>query len=142
MDDTCTLLKEVDSGCKMAINSMNQITGYEMEPKLEHLINHYKYKHMEIQKQAAEMLYKDGHSEKEPGMMASAMSKVSTDMKMFMKDDHTQVAKIMMDGCNMGIQSIAENINKCTQASKESIGLAKNLIRTEEDFMCDLKQFL
>ena len=74
--------------------------------------------------------------------MASTMARVTTEVKMFMRADHTQVAKIMMDGCNMGIQSIAEQINKWKSASRESVGLAKSLIKTEEDFMSDLKQFL
>lgn len=142
MDDTCKLLEEVDSGCKMAINSMNRITSYEMDQKLAHMIDSYKYKHMELQKQAAQMLQENGRPEKEPGMMAATMASMTTNVKMFWKDDKNQVAKIMMDGCNMGIQSIAEQINKCKQASKESIGLAKNLIQTEENLMCDLKQFL
>lgn len=142
MNDTCKLLEEVDSGCKMAINSMNRITSYKMDEKLAHLIDSYKYKHMELEKQAAELLRANGRPEKEPSMMAATMSNMTTNMKMFWKDDNNQVAKIMMDGCNMGIQSIAEQINQCTQASKESIGLAKNLIETEENFMCDLKKFL
>ena len=54
MNDTCKLLEEVDSGCKMAINSMNRITSYKMDEKLAHLIDNYKYKHMELEKQAAE----------------------------------------------------------------------------------------
>lgn len=142
MNDTVRLLEEVDYGCKMAINSMNRISDYGMNGKLAHVIDHYKYKHMELQKQAADLLCRNGAKEKDPGVMASTMAKVTTEVKMFMRDDNTQVAKIMMNGCNMGIQSIAENINKYKQASKESIGLAKSLVRAEEDFMSDLKQFL
>lgn len=142
MNDTVRLLEEVDYGCKMAINSMNRISDYGMDGKLAYVIDHYKYKHMELQKQAADLLRRNGAKEKDPGVMASTMAKVTTEVKMFMRDDNTQVAKIMMNGCNMGIQSIAENINKYKQASKESIGLAKSLVRAEEDFMSDLKQFL
>ena len=88
------------------------------------------------------MLRQSGAAGKEPGAMAAAMARMTAGVKMFVKDDDNQVAKIMMNGCNTGIQSIAESINKYKQASKESIGLAKSLIKAEEDFMCDLKQFL
>lgn len=142
MSDTVSLLEEVDYGCKMAINSMNRIGNYGMDGKLSHVIDHYKYKHIELQKQAADLLRQNGAKEKEPGIMASTMARVTTEVKMFMRADNTQVAKIMMDGCNMGIQSIAEQINKWKSASRESVGLAKSLIKTEEDFMSDLKQFL
>lgn len=142
MNDTISLLEEVDSGCKMAIDSMNRIGIYGMDGKLSSVIDHYKYKHMELQKQADDMLRQNGAAGKEPGVMAATMARVTAGVKMFVRDDNNQVAKIMMDGCNMGIQSIAESINKYKQASKESIGLAKSLIKAEEDFMCDLKQFL
>jgi len=142
MNDTVRLLEEVDYGCKMAINSMNRIADHGMNGKLSHVVDHYKYKHMELQKQAADLLRSYGAKEKDPGVMVSAMAKMTTEVRMFMRDDRAQAAKIIMNGCNMGIQSIAENINKYKQASKESIGLAKSLVRAEEDLMCDLKQFL
>lgn len=142
MNDTIYLLEEVDSGCKMAVDSMNRIGSYSMSGKLSRVIDHYKYKHMELQKQADDLLRQNGAPGKEPGVMAAAMARMTTEVKMFMKEDNNQAAKIMMNGCNVGIQSIAESINKYKQASKESVGLAKSLIQAEENFMCDLKQFL
>lgn len=142
MNDTISLLEEVDSGCKMAIDSMNRIGSYGMDGKLSRIIEQYKYKHMELQKQADRLLRENGAAGKEPGVMAAAMARMTAGVKMFVRDDNNQVAKIMMNGCNTGIQSIAESINKYGQASKESVGLAKSLIQAEEDFMCDLKQFL
>ena len=74
--------------------------------------------------------------------MAAAMSWISTEMKMLMREDSTQIAKIIMDGCNMGIQSVSEYVNKNKLASDDSIRLAKNLIKTEEDLMEEMKKFL
>ena len=74
--------------------------------------------------------------------MASAFSWLSTEMKMMFKDDNTKIAKIMMNGCNMGIQSISEDINKYSNASSESVSLAKKLVKAEENFMRDLERFL
>ena len=56
--------------------------------------------------------------------------------------DNNQIAKIMMNGCNMGIQSISEDINKYSNASSESVSLAKKLVKAEENFMRDLERFL
>ncbi len=58
------------------------------------------------------------------------------------EDDGHQIAKLMMDGCNMGIQSISEYQNKYKEASKEATELAKKLVKTEENFMQEMKQFL
>ena len=74
--------------------------------------------------------------------MASAMSWITTEAKLLIKDDAKQIAKIIMDGCNMGIQSVAQYLNKDENASPESIHLAKRLIKTEEDLMGEMQQFM
>ena len=74
--------------------------------------------------------------------MAAAFSWFTTEVKMLIKDDSTQIAKIMMNGCNMGIQSISEDLNKYTEASEESKALAKKLVKEEERFMKELKEYL
>jgi len=48
----------------------------------------------------------------------------------------------MMNGCNMGIQSIAKCQNECRDASREARQIAEGLIHTEEDFMGRMKEFL
>jgi hypothetical protein len=63
-------------------------------------------------------------------------------MKMLVKRSDTEIAKIMMDGCNMGIQSIVEKSHEYANASEESKNLAERLVKEEEDFMEKLKQYL
>ena len=48
----------------------------------------------------------------------------------------------MMDGCNMGIQSVGKFLNQYDQATKESRRLAEKLLQDEEDFMGKLREFL
>ena len=63
--------------------------------------------------------------------MASTMSWLTTEIKMMMHNEGSQIAKIVMNGCNMGIQSIGENLTKYKTASEE----AKKLIDvTRESF--------
>ena len=70
------------------------------------------------------------------------MSLLSTEMKMLMNNTSAQAAKLMMDGCNMGIQTVSENLSKYGGADKEADDLAKRLIAMEEEFMSKLKLFL
>lgn len=142
MNDTISLLEDVDSGCKMAIESISRIESYGMAGKFSRVIEHYKYKYMELQKQADNLLRQHGAFGKTPGVMAAAVARVTTGVRMLARDSHNQAAKIMMDGCNIGIQTIGESINRYKQASGESVGLAKSLIQAQENLMCDLKQFL
>jgi len=141
-DHTVRLLKECDSGCKMAVNSMEQILGYVSDEKLRKTIENYEQKHQDMEYEAMKQLQSLDEGGKEPTMMASAFSKMSTDMKMMMKGDDKQAAKIMMDGCNMGIQSICGYKNQYAGASKESMALADRLVRTEESFRDEMKGYL
>lgn len=136
------LLKEIDSGCFMAINSFQQLEEYEMPQGLFQVVSKYKAKHDELQKEASRLLHEYDETDKQPGMMASAMSKMTTDLKMMMHEDATQITKIIMNGCNMGIQQIGEKMNKYEAASDEAKNLAKKLIKVEEDLLSDVKEYL
>lgn len=141
-EDTRRLLQECNSGCKMAINSMHQIQDYVTDEGLATLIRESTDCHEKLEAESAKLLEENGEYEKDPGVMASAMSWLTTEMKMLVKRSDTEIAKIMMDGCNMGIQSIVEKSHEYANASKESKDLAERLVKEEEDFMEKLKQYL
>ena len=75
-------------------------------------------------------------------MMASAMSWFTTEMKMMMREDSTQICKIIMNGCNMGIQKIGEKLNQHDQASEEAKKVTQKLIKIEEELMSEVKEYL
>lgn len=49
---TRNLLRECSTGCKMAINSFNQMRDYVEDEKLKELMNTYDKKHKEYEEQA------------------------------------------------------------------------------------------
>lgn len=139
---TKNLLNECSSGCKMAVDSMNQVSKFVSEGKLKKVIEDCKEKHEQLDKKVSDLLKESGETEKQPGMAASAFSWMTTEIKMKLNQDDSQAAKLLMNGCNMGIQSISEMMNQNVCASKESCSLAQELVKTEEDFMKELEQFL
>lgn len=141
-ENTIKLLKECSSGCKMAVKSIAQVKEYAENEKLTRVLESYDKKHRELDEEVAGMLAQYGKEEKEPAMMAEVGSWMKIEMKMLMNADDTQIAKLMMDGCNMGIQSVSEYVNKYHDASKESESVAKKLIKIEEDFMKEMKEFV
>lgn len=141
-EDTVKLLRECNSGCKMAINSMNQVKEYIQEEKLLKTIEEYDKKHRKLEDKISVLLNESANEEKEPKKMAEVYSWLSTEMKLMMRDDSHEIAKIMMNGCNMGIQSLSRYINEYENASAESLAIAKDLVKAEEEFMKALKQFL
>ena len=141
-EDTIHLLKEVDSGCFMAMDSLRQMKEYELDDKETEMLKTYIEKHGELQKEVSALLHERQESDKTPGVMASTMSWLTTEIKMMMHNEGSQIAKIVMNGCNMGIQSIGENLTKSKTASEEAKKLARKLINIEEDLFSEAITFL
>ena len=136
------LLRECSAGCRMAINSFNQIRDYVTDENLKSVLDTYDKKHKKYEETAAKLLEEGGSEEKEPGVMAAAFSRLSTQAKLLMKDDSSQIAKLVMDGCSMGIQTLGSSVNQYKNASAQSSSLAKDMIHTEESLMKDMQKFL
>lgn len=141
-EDSIKLLKECYSGCTMAINSIDQVQEFVKDNSLLELLEEYKNEHEHLKEQSCEFLKKTGENGKTPPVMASAFSWITAEMKLLLKNDNTHIAKLMMDGCNMGIQSIGEYLNKYYNACENAVKLAKELIRSEEEFSKKMKNFL
>ena len=88
------------------------------------------------------MLKDGGYEEKSPGVMASTFSWFTTEVKLTVNSDNTQIAKLLMDGCNMGIKSLGEKLNQYSGAEKKAADLAQKIIHTEEALMKKLQKFL
>ena len=130
-EQTLHILNECSSGCKMAIHSMQQVLEYVENEKLE-----------EIAARTAKALTCYGEKGKKPGAAAETFAWLTTEMKMLIRDDSSQIAKIMTNGCNMGIQSIMEVLNENPEADRESKNIAGDLVKAEEHFADELKAFL
>lgn len=141
-EQTAKLLKECNVGCKMALRSMEQVEDYLEDSELEQVVGEYRRQHEQIEQETARLLMKSGAQEKEPSPMAAASSWITTEMRLMMKGDCHQVAKLMMNGCNMGIQSISQCQNQCRDADREAKEIAGRLVKLEEDFMARMKSFL
>ena len=139
---TVTLLKECNAGCKMAVGSIDRIKEFLMNAELEQTLTAYKEQHKKLEEESSKLLAELGECGQQPDKIASAFSWITTEVKLLVKDDSTQIAKILMNGCNMGIQSISECMNKCPDASHDSVSLAKKLVKCEEKLMEAMKKYL
>lgn len=141
-EDTLKLLQECDSGCKMAVDSMDQALGYTKDEELKKLLEQYKEKHKRLEQETSEILHNGGYEDKKPGIMATAFAWITAETKLMWDDDNNQIAKLMMNGANMGIQSITEYRHKYKKADEDAQTIAKKLVRVEEEFLQELKRFL
>lgn len=142
MNGDAILLRECNSGCKSATNSMEQVLNFVEDNELKKVITKYNDKHIKIGDEIHQLLNDMGHDEKDPHPVAKTMAWISTEVKLMANDDTGKIAELMIDGCNMGIKYVSKFINKNDNASQKIKDIAKNLISCEQEFMQELYKFL
>ncbi len=140
--DTIKLLRECDAGVKMGVKSIVDVIDHVESKELKQLLHTCKDKHDELDKELQELLGKYEDEGKEPSMMAEAMSKLKTEVKLGIKDTDATVADLMTDGCDMGVKSLSRYLNQYAAADEKSKDIAKRLIALEADLSKDLRAFL
>lgn len=140
--DTVSLLKECDSGCKMATDSIEQIGQFISNPELSEVIAKYNHDHIALGEEIHQLLNQIGEPEQDPSLFAKAFSRISSQIKMMVKGDTHQAASILTDGCNMGIKSLNEYRNQYKDADEKATKICDKLIKMEKEFMGDLEKFL
>ena len=140
--DTVELLKECDAGCKMAIDSMEQIGKYVDDKKLKDIIMKYNEAHIQLEDTSHRILNAAGAEGGEPGIWAKTFASLQAKVKLMMKDDVHQAASLLTDGCNMGIKSLHEYKNKYKAADEQSVGLCDQLCDLETKMVNELQPLL
>ena len=142
--DTATyeVLKECSTGCKMALNSIEQLAVYLKDQDMQGLFCKYKEEYEQIEKEAARLSGGETEEEKISEKAAETFAWISAEVKMMFNDDTSKIAEMMIDGANMGIKSITEKLNRYPEAEKESISLAKKFEKTCEKLIQDMKKYL
>ena len=80
--DTLCLLKECDSGTKMAVSSIDEILDKTEDSKLKQLLSETKDHHEKLGNEIHSLLIQSGSKDQEPTPMAKGMSWLKTNMKM------------------------------------------------------------
>jgi hypothetical protein len=139
---TKDILGEISVGCDMATGSMDHIMEHVQDENFLKMIHKYRVRHEELGTDAKDLFRKAGEKPPELGKAAGAFAWVTEEMKLAWNDPTKESAKLLMNGCNMGIQTISSYVNDNPQASQTSKDLAGQLIDTEEAFMQDLEAYV
>ena len=140
--DTIELLKECDAGCKMAVDSMEQIGRYVTDDKMKSIIKKYNGEHMKIEEDIHRLLNKYGEEDKEPNPIAKASSWIQSEVKMMIHGDSKQAAYLLTDGCNMGVTSLNKYKNQYKAADSKSVDLCERLCDLETSMTKELQPYL
>ena len=141
--DTISLLKECDSGTKMAVSSIDEVLGKVQDTDMKSVLTESKKHHEKLGNEIHSLLIEHNSEEKEPNPMAKGMSWLKTNMKVGMNENSdAAVADVITDGCNMGVKSLHKYLNQYQSADKTSKDICKRLVSIEEELCKDLKDYL
>ena len=141
-NDTVNLLNECDSGVKMGISSFMDVTDYIEDNRLKSLILDSKFKHENIHNEIGSLLSKYNLEGKEPSMIAKGSSWIKTKFELLMNDNDEVIASLMVDGANMGVKTLTQQLNKNRLANDDVKNLTRKIIDIEDKLSRDLRQFL
>ncbi len=141
-DDTIKLLRECAAGIKMGISSLDDVIEDTQNEKLKNILIEGKDKHLELESETNELLRKYNDEGKEPAVMAKAMAKMKSNVKLMTKDTDAHIADLITDGCNMGIKSLNRYLNQYSKSDNEVKQLTGKIIISEEALERSLRAYL
>lgn len=141
--DTIKLLRECNAGVKMGVTSLDEVIDKVKDENLKKILTDSKQEHEKLGGETSQLLLDYSDKGKEPNPIAKGMSWMKTTVMMSMKEDtDKEAAKLISDGCNMGIQSLSEYLNKYQAAEEKVKDITKKLIKIEDELAHSLREFL
>lgn len=138
-NDTINLLKECNSGTKMAVDSIDEILDKVKATELRDVLNSSRIQHEKLGNELHSLLLEHNSEEKEPAVMAKGMSWLKTNLKMAMDESDATIASLITDGCNMGVKSLHMYLNKYPGADSTSQDICKRLISIEDKLCKEMR---
>ena len=133
-NDTILLLKECDSGLKMAISSLDEVLDVIKNQKFKEICITSKNKHQTL---------KEHHlQEKEPSLLAKSMSWLKMNFKIQMNEDDQTIASLLFEGCSMGIETLYKYLHQYENASSKIKEVTEKLIEIEKELSQNIQNYL
>lgn len=141
-EDTISLLRECNSGTKMAVYSIDEVLENVKDQKLREILASSKHRHEQLGNDLHILLQKYGDDTKDPGAIAKGMSWIKTNVKLAVDDSDHVCADLITDGCNMGVKTLNRYLNQYLDAENKAKNLTRDLIRVEENLVSELEPYL
>ena len=140
--DTCQLLKECNSGIKMAVDAIREVLPNVKNEELKNKLTACEKEHKKLGEETHSLLMENNARDEEPGMMAKGMSWIKTNLTMSVNPGDDTIANLISTGCDMGVRTLNKYLNDCQNASAQAKALAKKVIKLEEDLSVDMRAYL
>lgn len=140
--DTCQLLKECNSGIKMAVDALEEVLPNVKNEDLKKKLTSCLKEHKKLGDETHALLLQNHAPDEEPSMMAKSMSWIKTNLKMSVNPGDDTIANLISTGCDMGVRTLNKYLNECSNASAQAKTLVKKVIQSEESLSVDMRAYL
>ena len=140
--DTCQLLKECNSGIKMAVDAIREVLPNVKNEELRKKLTACEKEHEKLGDETHSLLLKNHAKDEEPGIMAKGMSWIKTNLTMSVNPGDDTIANLISTGRDMGVPPLQKYLNDCQNASDQAKTLVKKVIKLEEDLSVDMRAYL
>ena len=140
--DTINLLRECNSGSRMAVTSIDEVMDNVKDSDLQQLLKESKNHHEKLGNEIHSLLMQYHTEPKDPNPMAKGMSWLKTNVMLKMDESDATIADLITDGCNMGIKSLHKYQNQYSAASHEAKDICNRLVAIEESLCKEMRQYL
>ena len=142
MTDQEKILTAIRQNAEMGTSSIKQIfpsvQDSALKNELRHQLNEYSSQLSTVNRQMSNLHLKG----KPISPMTRAMSAVGIKMKTAADNSTGNLAKILVQGTNMGIIEINKALNHSTTASDRLVNQARDLLSKEQHYLDRLKAYL
>lgn len=142
MSEDVELLNYIYQNAKMGIVGIDNIKSSIKDKQFYKLIKEQENDYYEICTKAIKYLSLYNCEKKNVNMLAKTMTFIDAKKKLMKDNSVSHIAKMMMEGNNMGIIAITEKLNNYQDVSKNVTKLAKELLRMEKANLENLKKYL
>ena len=140
--DTVELLKECSAGITMGTNSINDVIDYVKDENMRQTLARYKDRHYKLEEKARNLLHENGSRTEQPPLAAKGMAWIKTNMKLSADPSDKTCAGLITDGCDMGVKSLHQYLNRYKGADQSARELANDVIRLEQSLSEDMSPYL
>ncbi len=140
--DTIRLLRETDYGIKMGISSIAEVLDYVKNEEFRKFLTQCKTDHEQLKEEIQNLLKEYEDQGKNPSLLLKCMSSMKTMMKIWMHQNDSVIAELMIDGCSMGIKSLSKYLNQYEAAEERAKDIAKKLVAQEDKLFVELRKYL
>lgn len=140
--DTIYLLKQCDSGTKMAVSAIDDVMDRVSNTDLKNLLKETRTHHEKLGNDLHSLLLKHHSGEKDPNPMAKGMARLKTNVKMGLDGSDRTIADLITDGCNTGIKSLHKYLHQYKAADHSAKDICHRLIDIEEQLGTKLQDYL